>query len=181
MRSSRRTTGQVAENSVVDDATDACSLHRIFATFLANSSTSLGRPYFYLIKSNGWKSLCLLTGLSVQDYSKLLLQSKLVLVRNNNDGSRSIRVDMDTAARTPPIDPRSRRASSRPIRPSRRGRGWDTRHWLSGHYLTLLFLHKTIDDGENYERGFEGGFVTKNDTRKLMRRVSGEGGDNIVA
>jgi hypothetical protein len=86
MRSSRRTTGQVAENSIVDDATDACSLRRIFATFLANSSTSLGRPYFYLIQSNGWKSLCLLTGLSVQDYSKLLLQSKLVLVRNNNDG-----------------------------------------------------------------------------------------------
>jgi hypothetical protein len=95
MRSSRRTTGQVAENSVVDDATDACSLHRIFATFLADSSTSLGRPYFYLIQSNGWKSLCLLTGLSVQDYSKLLLQSKLVRVRNNKDGSRSIRVDRD--------------------------------------------------------------------------------------
>jgi len=34
MRSSRCTTGQVAENSVVDDATDACSLRRIFATFL---------------------------------------------------------------------------------------------------------------------------------------------------
>jgi hypothetical protein len=42
-------------------------------------------------------------------------------------------------------------------------------------------LHKTIDDGENYERGFEGGFVTKNDTRTLMRRASGEGGDNIAA
>jgi hypothetical protein len=95
MRSSRHTTGQVAENSVVDDATDACSLRGIFATFLADSSTSLGRPYFYLIQSNGWKSLCLLTGLSVQDYSKLLLQSKLVLVRNNNDGSRLIKVDKD--------------------------------------------------------------------------------------
>ena len=95
MRSSRRTTGQVAENSVADDATDACSLRRIFATFLADSSTSLGRPYFYLIQSNGWKSLCLLTGLSVQDYSKLLLRSKLVRVRNNKDGSRSIRVDRD--------------------------------------------------------------------------------------
>ena len=95
MRSSRGTTPQVAENSVVDDTTDACSLLGIFATFLADSSTSLGRPYFYLIQSNGWKSLCLLTGLSVQDYSKLLLQSKLVRVRNNKDGSRSIRVDRD--------------------------------------------------------------------------------------
>jgi hypothetical protein len=95
MRSSRRTTGQVAKNSVVDDATDTCSLRCIFATFLVDSSTSLGRPYFYLIQSNGWKSLCLLTGLSVQDYSKLLLQSKLVLVRNNKDGSRSIRVNRD--------------------------------------------------------------------------------------
>jgi hypothetical protein len=62
---------------------------------LAYSSASLGRPYFYLIQSNGWKSLCLLTGLSVQDYSKLLLQSKLVLVRNNNNGSRLIKVDRD--------------------------------------------------------------------------------------
>jgi hypothetical protein len=95
MRSSRRSTGQVAKNSVVDDATDTCSLRCIFATILVDSSTSLGRPYFYLIQSNGWKSLCLLTGLSVQDYSKLLLQSKLVLVRNNKDGSRSIRVNRD--------------------------------------------------------------------------------------
>jgi hypothetical protein len=95
MRSSRRTTPHVAENSVVDDLTDACSLRCIFATFLADSSASLGRPYFYLIQSNGWKSLCLLIGLSVQDYSKLLLQSKLVQVRNIKDSSRSIRLDRD--------------------------------------------------------------------------------------
>ena len=62
---------------------------------LAACVAYFGRPYFYLIQSNGWKSLCLLTGLSVQDYSKLLLQSKLVLVRNNNDGSRLIKVDRD--------------------------------------------------------------------------------------
>ncbi len=95
MSSSRRTTPHVAENSVVDDATDACSLRHIFATFLADSSASLGRSYFYLIQSNGWKSLCLLTGLSVQDCSKLLLQSKLVLVGNNNHGSKLIKVDRD--------------------------------------------------------------------------------------
>jgi hypothetical protein len=56
MRSSRRTTGEVAENSVVDDATDACSLRRIFATFLANSSTSLSRAYFYLISPMAGKA-----------------------------------------------------------------------------------------------------------------------------
>jgi hypothetical protein len=95
MRSSRHTTGQVAENSVADYATDACSLRRILAAFLVDSLASLSRPFFYLIQSNGRKSLCLLTGLSVQDYSKLLLQSKLVRVRNNKDGSRSIRVDRD--------------------------------------------------------------------------------------
>jgi hypothetical protein len=72
MRSSRHTTGQVAENSVVDNATDACSLRLIFATFLANSSTSLGHPYFYLIQSNGWKCLCLLTGLLVPQQIKSL-------------------------------------------------------------------------------------------------------------
>ena len=47
MRSSRRTTPHVVENSIVDNATDACSLRCIFATFLADSSASLGRPYFY--------------------------------------------------------------------------------------------------------------------------------------
>ena len=95
MRSSRGTTPHVAENSVVDDATDDCSLRGIFATFLADSSASLRCPYFYLIQSNGWKSLCLLTGLSVQDYSKLLLLSKLVRVRTNKDGSRLIWVVRD--------------------------------------------------------------------------------------
>jgi hypothetical protein len=95
MRSTRHTTGHLAENSVVNDSTDACHFQRIFATFLVDILASFGRPYFYLIQSNGWKSLCLLTGLSVQDYSKLLLQSKLVQVRNNKDGSRSIRVDRD--------------------------------------------------------------------------------------
>jgi hypothetical protein len=49
MRSCRRTTQQVAENSMVEDATDACSLQRISATFLANSSASLGRPYFWIV------------------------------------------------------------------------------------------------------------------------------------
>jgi len=46
MRSSRRTTPPVAKNSVADDATDACSLHGILAAFLADSSTSLGCPFF---------------------------------------------------------------------------------------------------------------------------------------
>jgi len=31
---------------MVDTWTDACSLKCIFATFLANSSTSLGHPYY---------------------------------------------------------------------------------------------------------------------------------------
>jgi hypothetical protein len=95
MRSTRRTTGHLAENSVVDTLTDAHHFQYIFAAFLADSSASLGRPYFYLLQSNGWKSLCLLTGLSVSNYSKLLLQSKLVQVRKNKDGSRSVRVDKD--------------------------------------------------------------------------------------
>ena len=93
MRSSRSTTPHIAKHSVVDPFTDACPFQSILATFLADSSASLRRPYFYFIQSNGWKSLCLLTGLSVQDYSKLLLQSKLVRVRKNKDGSNLIRMD----------------------------------------------------------------------------------------
>jgi hypothetical protein len=97
MRSSRRTQGQVAENSVANDVTGACHLQHIFATILVESSASLTQPYFYLIQSNGWKSLCQLTRLSVQDYSKLLLQSKLVQICNNKDGSRfSVAVAVST-------------------------------------------------------------------------------------
>ena len=55
MRSTRRTTGHLSENSVVDNLTEAFQLQSIFATFLVDSSASLGRPYFYLIQSNGWK------------------------------------------------------------------------------------------------------------------------------
>ena len=95
MRSIRHTKGHLAENTVVDNLTDACPFQRIFATFLVASLASLGRPYLYLIQSNVWKSLCLLTGLSVQDYSKLLLHSKLIKVCNNTDSYRSIRVDRD--------------------------------------------------------------------------------------
>jgi hypothetical protein len=57
MRSTRRTTGHLAENSVVDALTDACPFQRILATFLADSSASLGRPYFYFIQFNGWKRI----------------------------------------------------------------------------------------------------------------------------
>jgi hypothetical protein len=56
MVSSRRTTPHVAENSVVDNLTDACQLQHILATFFVESLASLGRPYFYLIQTNGWKS-----------------------------------------------------------------------------------------------------------------------------
>jgi hypothetical protein len=76
MRSSRHTTGQAPENSVADDATDASSLQHLFATFLVESSASLAQPYFYLIQSNGWKSLCLLTGLSVQDYMTCAIKNQ---------------------------------------------------------------------------------------------------------
>ncbi len=57
MRSSRRTTGQVAENSVADDATDACSLRRIFATLGSRIVTpdtdkdEESRPDIYVTRS----------------------------------------------------------------------------------------------------------------------------------
>ena len=55
MRSTRLTTGHLSKNSAVDTWTDVCSLRCIFSSFLANSSASLGRTYFYFIQSNGWK------------------------------------------------------------------------------------------------------------------------------
>jgi len=72
--------------------------------FLADASSALvsdsafpdSDPYFYLLQSNGRNSLCLLTGLDVETYSALLLECKLVRIRNNKDGSRSIQVHDDT-------------------------------------------------------------------------------------
>ena len=91
----------IAEYSALEDSTSTSDRwRRIFATFLAEASSSLvpdspsprGHPYFYLLQSNSQCSLCLLTGLSVELYSALLLACKLVTIRNNADGSRSILV-----------------------------------------------------------------------------------------
>lgn len=79
-----------------DTDTDTSSWRSIFANFLAEASAALVEPYFFLLQSNGWKSLCLLTGLSPEVYSALLLECKLVWVKVNNDvTTRSVIVEHD--------------------------------------------------------------------------------------
>ena len=72
------------------------------ATFLADASSALvpntptiqsGRPYFYLLQTDGIHSLCLLTGLTVEAYSALLIECKLVRILELKDGSRSVQVN----------------------------------------------------------------------------------------
>ena len=86
----------LADNSsLVDRGSDTSRWRRIFATFLLDASSALDGPFFYLIQSNGWKSLCQLTGLSPEVYSALLLECKLVSIRNNSNGNRSAFVEKE--------------------------------------------------------------------------------------
>jgi hypothetical protein len=60
---------------------------------LAEASAALASPYFYLLQSNGWKSLCLLSGLSEEVYSALLLECQLVRIKT--DAARTVCVRED--------------------------------------------------------------------------------------
>ena len=99
---SRRRTGVVAESSaavfdVVAAADTEPKLHwqHVFAQFLAASSAALDEPYFYIVRSNGWKSLCMLTGLSTTKYSALLLACDLIRIKRNPNGTGTIEVLLD--------------------------------------------------------------------------------------
>jgi hypothetical protein len=102
-----RTRGALAQPSVVvdgdgehthspsDPRADVSRWQKIFATFVEEASSALATPYFYLLQSNGWKSLCLLTGLSEEVYSALLLECDLVRFENKSDGTRTVAVRVD--------------------------------------------------------------------------------------
>ncbi|KAL7426411.1 hypothetical protein ACHAXH_000988 [Discostella pseudostelligera] len=88
----KRTRSSLADSSAsvpVDDectgtdepGTNTTRWQCMFTTFLAEVSAALASPYFYLLQSNGWKSLCLLTGLSEEVYSALLLECQLVCIK----------------------------------------------------------------------------------------------------
>lgn len=101
MRSQRRT-GAVAETSAAVVNADAVAAvntklywQRIFAQFLAAASSALNEPYFYTLRSNGWKSLCMLTGLSPTRYSALLLECELVRIKRSTNGRGTIEVSLD--------------------------------------------------------------------------------------
>jgi hypothetical protein len=96
---SMRTRSSLADSSGSDGVDDDCTgtdepganvarWQRKFATFLSEASTALTIPYFYLLQANGWKSMCLLTGLSVEVYSALLLECRLVDIDNYGAGRR---------------------------------------------------------------------------------------------
>jgi hypothetical protein len=51
--------------------------------FISNSSAALAHPYFYLLRTNSKWSLCLLSGLPPSIYSALLLECKLVKIKQN--------------------------------------------------------------------------------------------------
>jgi hypothetical protein len=95
MRSSRCTNTPSAETSVVVASTNVLHWQGIFTAFLKDASATLSCPHFYLIQANGWQSLCLLVGISLPIYSRLLLECKLVQIRLMRDGSRDVRLDTE--------------------------------------------------------------------------------------
>lgn len=103
MRSAKRRKSVIAEGAggchVLNDEiphTSTFPWQHIFAKFLTQASDTLKSPYFYLLQSNGWKSLCLLTGLDVEIYSALLLNCGLAsLKRNNKLGTKSVFLESD--------------------------------------------------------------------------------------
>ena len=48
---------------------DVFQLQSLLATFIVDSASALGHPYFYLLRTNTKWSLCLLSGLSPTIYS----------------------------------------------------------------------------------------------------------------
>ncbi len=104
MNTRKRTKTAVADTACVVDHSKGCtststtisdvdSWRRIFATFLTEASSALDHPFFYLVQSNGWKSLCQLTGLRTDIYSALLIKCKLVKITIATDGSKLIQVE----------------------------------------------------------------------------------------
>ena len=59
-----------------------------FATFLSTAAASVSYPSFYLIQTNTWEGLSVLSGMLPLDYGTLLPVCNLVQVVNREDGSK---------------------------------------------------------------------------------------------
>ena len=95
MPRSRRSSGSVANSAADIDPPELYQWRSLFATFLKEASPALGSPYFWLVRTNGWKSLCLLTGLPPMDYGILLHQCQIIYIVNYKDGTREVKMDVD--------------------------------------------------------------------------------------
>ena len=67
----------------MDESDDLSHWRHVFAMFISGSSAALAHPYFYLLRTNSKWSLCLLSGLPPSIYSALLLECKLVKIKQN--------------------------------------------------------------------------------------------------
>ena len=93
MVSSRTSTSSSIVGSGVG-TDDVSHWQSLLATFIVDSASALGHPYFYLLRTNTKWSLCLLSGLSPIHYGSLLLECQLVRIRKNPaDGSRQVLFD----------------------------------------------------------------------------------------
>ena len=64
-----------------------------FATFFKNYDTSFSnKPRFHTLRTNGWKSLSVLTGLPSLTFAALLLTCKLMEIKRHSDGSYLVEV-----------------------------------------------------------------------------------------
>lgn len=86
----------VANCTPDNDGTPSYPWKSSLATFLSGTAAGMGgRPYYYLIRSNGWKSMSLLSGLRPLDFSSVLLACEFVAVATKKDGSKYVKFSFD--------------------------------------------------------------------------------------
>lgn len=95
-RSSRSGRGQSDPAPIVEATEEILACRTALATFLLGASKSLGgQPTHYLLRTNGWKSVSVLTCLPPLDYATVLLLCNLVTVDAKNDGTYKVNVSTD--------------------------------------------------------------------------------------
>ena len=78
---------------VVTDPLELQTYGLPFATFFKNYDTSFSnKPRFHTLRTNGWKSLSVLTGLPSLTFAALLLTCKLIEIKRHSDGNDLVEV-----------------------------------------------------------------------------------------
>ena len=88
-----RSQGGRPTRPVITDPLELQTYRLPFATFFKNYDASFSnKPRFHTLRTNGWKSLSVLTGLPSLTFVALLLTCKLMEIKRHSDGSYLVEV-----------------------------------------------------------------------------------------